>query len=215
MSKPDYEEIARIFSIEHYKSHEDGEDEFSKESFYFYKFGNKKDKFVEKLVELYNLRFKDDSFKFDFVSLYPTRKKDGLNDNMVSLVKDFCEKTELEYKQIIKRNRTIKPSHELKTFSERIENLKDSLDIIEDIKDKNILLIDNNAITGISLVDATNFLLINGAKEVVCMTLGIGYKGRESDWDDLNHTLKYSKIKNICKTPFVPKEKREEWKKTQ
>lgn len=190
-----------------------GKEEYSKKLLYFYKYGNETEFFLNKLVELFNLRFAGDSIKFDYFTLYPSHKKDQINVNMVNLVTKFSKVTGLPYKQILKRNKDIKPSHELKTFEERKENLKSSIDILENVEGKNIIVLDNTTTTGISLIDITNLLIEKGAKNVACICLGLGYKGKDNDWSDLNKTLKYSKIISVCKCPYVPKEVYEEWKK--
>lgn len=213
MSKKLYPKIAHIFAIGHYKSKALGEDDFSKKLIYFYKYGNDLDYFLEKIVDLYKLRFENDSIKFDYITLYPTRQKGNVNPNMEKLAQELSKKIGIQYKKIIARNRDIKPNHELKTFEERKSNVTDSIDILEDIKEKNILLLDNTTTTGISLIDATNLLVEKGANHVACICLGLSSWGKEGDWDDLNKTLKYSGIIDICKTPFVSKEKREKWKK--
>lgn len=213
MSKGFYQEITHIFAIGHYKPKELGEDDFSRKLIYFYKYGNDINFFLEELTELYKLRFEGDSMKFDYFTLYPTRKKDGVNPNMVDLVNKISANVGLPYKQVLRRNKDVKPNHELKTFNERVENVKGSVDVTEDVVGKNILVLDNTATTGISLIDVANLLLSKGAKNVACICLGLSCKEKDTDYNDLNQTLKYSKISKIFKSPYVPKEKREKWKK--
>lgn len=214
-SKKLYPNIAHVFAVGHYKPLELGEDDFSKKLIYFYKYGNELDFFLRNIIDLYNLRFKEDSIKFDYIALYPTREKGKINSNMEKLVKEFSKQTSIPYKQLIRRNRNISPNHELKTFEERAKNVKGSIDVLEDVKGKNIIIFDNTSTTGISLIDVANLLIEKGSNNVVCICLGINYKYRESDWDDLNKTLKYSRIRDICKTAFISQEKREKWKKGQ
>lgn len=215
ISKKLYPRIAHIFAIGHYMPKSLGDDDFSRKLIYFYKYGNDSDFFIEKLVELYKLRFEGDIIKFDCITLYPTRKKGQINEHMESLVQEFSKQVKLPYKQIIRRNKDIKPNHELTTFEERKDNVKGTVDMLEGVQGKNIIVFDNTSTTGISLIDVTNLLIENGAKNVACICLGLGYKGKETDWDDLNKTLKYSRIRDICRTPFVSEEKREKWKKEQ
>lgn len=214
-SKKLYPNIVHVFAIGHYKPLELGEDDFSKKLIYFYKYGNDFDFFLQNVLDLYNLRFKEDSIKFDYITLYPTREKGKVNPNMEKLVEEVSKQINIPYKQIIRRNRDINPNNQLKTFEERAQNVKGSIDVLEDVNVKNIIVFDNTSTTGISLIDATNLLIEKGANNIVCICLGISYKYRESDWDDLNKTLKYSRIKKICKTAFISEEKREKWKKEQ
>ena len=212
-SKEFYPKPALIFGVSHYVSIASGEDNCSRDLVYFYKYGNKIGFFIEKLKDLYNLRFKGDKIKFDYMTLYPTRKKDGLNPNMQALAERLSREINLPYKQILRRNRDIMPSHELKTFKERIKNVGNSIDITDNVKDKSIIILDNTNTTGISLIDAANLLLSKGARETACMCLGLSAKEKDKDWSDLNKTLKYSRIKDICRNPFVPQEVYEKWKK--
>ncbi len=214
-SKQYYKEIAYIFGLNYYKRKSEGEDDFSKKLIYFYKYGNDIDHFVDQIVDLYELRFKKDSIKFDYITLYPTRTKDGLNSNMVNLAKTLSVKLNIPYNQVLRRNKDITPNHELDTFDKRADNIKESIGVVGDVVNKNVFVLDNTSITGISMIDATNILLANGAKNVVCICLGLSIIGKEGDWNDLNKTLKFSRIVEICKTPFVKKETREEWRKKQ
>ena len=211
-SKAYYPKITHIFGIGHYKPKELGEDEFSKKAIFFYKYGNDLDFFLDQLIDLFRLRFENDSIKFDVITLYPTSKKDGINKNMETLIKRFSESINLPYRQIIRRIKDIRQNHTLKAFEERVANIQGSIEIIEDIKEKNVIILDNACTTGISLIDAANLLLDKGAHHVACICLGLNCKEKDSDYADLNKTLKYSKISTIFKTQFVPKEKREQWK---
>ncbi|MCK4326947.1 MAG: hypothetical protein KAW41_00545 [Candidatus Diapherotrites archaeon] len=211
-SKPTYPNMLLVFAINHFYP-EEKEDEFSKKLMGLYLHGYAEDFFLTQLSELYNLRFKGDSVKFDYLTLYPTHEKNGENKNLENLAKNFCKLVNLEYRQILRRNRNIKKMHELRTFKERLENIQGSVDILEDVKGKNILLLDNLTITGISLIDMANLLIQKGAKNVVGVCLGVSAKNKETDWIDLNKTLKYSRIKQICRSPYVSEEKRKAWKK--
>lgn len=213
-SKKFYPKPALIFGIGHYVAVKSGEDDYSRNLIYFYKYGNNIGFFAEELKDLYKLRFEGDKIRFDYMTLYPTRKKDGLNQNMQNLINKLSMEINLPYRQILRRNRDILPNHELKTFEERIKNVQNSIDVMENVKDKNIIVIDNTSTTGISLIDAANLLLNKGSKEVACMCLGLSAKEKDKDWSDLNKTLKYSRIKEICMSPFVPPEAYKKWKKT-
>ncbi|MFW5982936.1 MAG: ComF family protein [bacterium] len=212
---PEYNYKLLIFGLGHYISKNEGEDQFSKDLIYFYKYGNKEDYFRKKLNDLINLRLMGDSIKFDLITLYPTRHKGCYNENMDELVQNLSSDFAIPYKKILRRNRDIKPSHKISTFAERVENIKNSVDVTEKIDGKNIILVDNISTTGISLIDAANLLFEKGAKEVVGLCLGLSAKEKEKDWCDVNKTLKYSRIKTICKTPFVKEEDRKKWKEGQ
>lgn len=134
---------------------------------------------------------------------------------MLELVENVSHSINIPYIQVLRRNRTVKSNHELKTFRERLENITGSIDVTQDVSGKNIIVFDNTATTGISLIVATNALKEKGANNVVGFTLGLSNKERLSDWNDVNYTLKYSKIMNICNSPYLDKEVRDKWKKNQ
>lgn len=214
ISKELYPRPAYIFGVGHYIPMEVREDEFSRKLIYFYKYGNEPEFFLEKFVDLFKLRFLEDTVKFDYITLYPTHEKDKINPHMENLVRNLSKGTGLPYKQILRRNRNIEPTHKLKTLNERKDNVMNSIDILEDVTGKNIIVLDNTTTTGISLIDVTNLLLEHGARNIACVCLGLGYKGKDSDWTDLNKTLKYSRVIKVCKGPYVPNEIHEKWKKT-
>ena len=197
-----------IFGLGHYISVETKNDDFSQKLIYFYKYGNNLNLLLDLLKEMYALRFKDDFIKFDYMTLYPTRNKNTLNPYMDELLMKLSKELNLPSKKILQRNKDIKPNHELKTFEERVSNLKESIEVLEDVTGKNIIIFDNVSTTGISLIYAGNILLEKGAKEVVGICLGLSNKEAIHDWSDLNKTFKYQRIKELCKSPFIPKELR-------
>lgn len=204
--------ICYIYGLDYYKTYEEEEDEFSKKMNHFYKYGKNQQFFLEKLCDLYNLRFKNDSIKFDYLSLYPTHKKDCVNPNMRKLSLKLCNNIGIEFRQIIRRTKTIKQMHTLRSYEERMKNVKGSIELIENVKDKNILLFDNATITGISLMLANEYLLKHGVRHVACLCLGLGYKEKEQDWKDLNIKMKHSDVVEKIKSPYVPKDKYEKYK---
>lgn len=214
----DYPKITYIFGIDHYTQLEKGKDEFSKNIMSYYDYGTYLDFFKAKLIEIFKRRFEGDSIGFSYMTVYPTHEKDTLNLHMVALAEELSKSVGLPYKQILRRNSTIKPNHELK-YEGRKENVKGSVDVLEDVTGKKIIILDNVATTGASLRDITNELYKNGAEAVVCLCLGLCITGKDNDYQDVNKTMKISKIMEKIKIPKIPDDiyegfkRGKEWKK--
>ncbi len=180
----------------------------------FYRYGNDKQYFLDMLIKFFKKYIANAKPTFDYITLYPEHEKDKLNGNMVNLLNDFSEATELKYEQILRRNRTINPNHEIGGVEQRRENVAGSIDILEDVKGKNVLIIDNVSITGTSLLAINNDLIKNGAKIVAGICLGLGDIEIETDYD-LNPSKKWNihEIMATFKSKKVSKEKREQWRK--
>lgn len=214
-AKKHYNYIFHVFGIGHYVRHKVASDEYSRKINNFYLYGNDKQDFLDALIEFFKKYISNAKPTFDCITLYPTHKKDKLNEHMISLLNGFSEATGLKYKQILRRNRTIKENHKLGSVEERRDNVAGSIDILEDVKDKNILIMDNVSITGTSLLDIGNELVKSRAKIVAGICLGLGDIEIETDYD-LNPSKKWDiyEIMAVFKSKKVSKEKREQWKKT-
>ncbi len=208
----DYKGIIHVIAIGHYIKKASGEDECSKNCFYFYKYGSHRDFFLKKFLDIFNTHFKNDSLQFDFVSLCPTSKKHEFNENMLNLVKDFANTIGIEYKPLLTRNRAIESSHGLK-YDERYQNTQGSIDVIGNPTHKNILLFDNISTTGTTFLESYKVLSEKGARTIIGLCLALSDKKKENDYD-LNQTLKISKILSCFKGPKVPKELYEEYQRS-
>jgi predicted amidophosphoribosyltransferase len=205
-----YERNAYIFALDHYVPQSEGVDEFSKKQVHFYKYGNEDQQefFMENFIRLFRMRFQRDDREYDYLTLYPTHEEGGLNENMQTLVEGVAAATGIEYNQILRRNETIAPSHELESVEERKENVQGSVNITEDVSGDTIIVVDNVSISGLSLIDVTNHLYEKGAETVVCACLGISEVGKDGDYDDLNHTMGAERIMDIFQTPLIPENER-------
>lgn len=204
--------VTHAFAISHYVDMKDGNDNFSKKMMYFYKFGNDADFFLSRFLDIYKTYFEKDKLKFDIISLVPTHEKSGINKNMQSLAEKLSLSISVPYEQILVRNRAIKKSHEISTFTERYENIMGSMDVIENVSGKNIILMDNVVITGTTLLEAARVLKGNGAKTVVCMSLGLGIKGKKTDYY-LDGTMRVSELMMKFASPKISRAEREAYKK--
>ena len=204
--------VTHAFAISHYVDVTDGNDNFSKKMMYFYKFGNDAEFFLSQFLDIYKTYFEKDKLKFDIISLVPTHEKSGINKNMQSLAEKLSLSISVPYEQILVRNRAIKKSHEISTFPERHENIMGSMDVIENVSGKNIILMDNVVITGTTLLEAARVLKGNGAKTVVCMSLGLGIKGKKTDYY-LDGTMRVSELMTKFASPKISRAEREAYKK--
>jgi predicted amidophosphoribosyltransferase len=175
---------------------EAGKDDFSKDIMYFYKYGYEDllNRLLDKFMNLFNVRFKDD-IKFDLICVIPTSEKDGINKNMVLFAEHASKRTSIPFKQILRRKRLVEKQHELKTSEERFENVKDSIEITEDVKGKNVLVLDNTCSTGANCREVYDQLKKAGAGDIFFFCFGLGYKAKHLDFD-FNETYpkKASKI---------------------
>lgn len=172
-----------VFALGHYVPTKDGEDLFSRNSLYFYKYGYYESDFFNMFVELYKTR---NDINFDMVCLVPTSEKDTYNNHLSELITKFSQEINVPYVKLLIRNRSIKKQHELYTKEERIANVKDSISISEnqDVAGKNILVIDNTSIYG-SHAKEIHRLLIHEKKANNCvfMCIALGIKAKDADFD--------------------------------
>lgn len=176
-----YEKPAQIFSLDYYTRENGGEDEFSRKQIWFHVYGDEEieKEFRERLSNLFEQHFEED--EWDYVTVYPTHVKDEINPHLEKLIKDIADDLDIEYKELLRRNETIEENHELESQREKIVNVEGSIDVTEDVEGKNIIVFDNIAISGTSLLHATNRLYNENANKVASVTLGISKEDRDDD----------------------------------
>ncbi|MBC5792895.1 MAG: phosphoribosyltransferase [Nanohaloarchaea archaeon] len=176
-----YENPAKIFSLDYYTRENGGEDEFSRKQIWFQVYGDEEieKEFNKRLTRLFQQHFNNGDW--DFVTMYPTHVKGEVNPHMKKLIEDIAEDLDLEYSQVLRRNETIEENHELESPRKKIVNVEGTVDITEDVEGKNVIVVDNIAISGTSLLHATNRLYEAGAKKVASVTLGVSKEHREDD----------------------------------
>ncbi len=205
--------VIPVFSLGHHKPEDAGEDGFTKRIINFYNYGNARDKeyLLQRLTALFRERFEGD-VHFDALCVVPTHEKGGLNRNMCAFAREFSDAINVPCRQVISRTRNISTQHSLKNKDERLENVKGSLEIADGVKNKNVLVLDNLAITGANAQEAFDALRGAGAKEVYFMCFGLGSKGKEGDFDINPHFKgKASFIVSNWHWPKVSKEKRQSY----
>ena len=78
----------------------------------------------------------------------------------------------IPYKDILRAKRYLK-SQVNKPLASRTLDIRDNFYIIEDVKEKNIILIDDVFTTGATLSECAKALKNKGAKEILTITLAI------------------------------------------
>lgn len=171
-----YKHQVPLLALDYYDSESRGEDDFSRKQVWFSVYGDEdiKEEFEERFRDLFKNWFVDDEIDWDLVTLYPTHVKDEVNVHLRELFMDVATENSLELQQILRRNHTVKESHELDDIKSKVVNLEGSIDVDRDVEGKNIILVDNIALSGISALHGANRLKQNGAENVFVVTIGIG-----------------------------------------
>ena len=111
-----------------------------------------------------------------FIPLHGARFRwRGFNQSEI-LAKKFANDLNLEFCKTLKRKKFKKPQMKIKGYQARFENIKDSFEIINasQIKNKDIILIDDISTTGATLIEAAKILKHNGAKKIYGLVVAKG-----------------------------------------
>lgn len=184
-----YDDTAHIFALDYYKPGSGGEDDFSrKEAWFYYDGGDELEKeFGRRLETILDDLFVDNSIDWDIMTLAPSEEVDNLNENMLSIVKDASDEIGIEYRQVLRRFRPVRETGEMGSSHQMLLNLKDSIEVTEDVEGLNIIIVDNVSIFGFKLAHLTEKLLEEGADSVFCVVLGV--TNGERNIDDLERGL--------------------------
>lgn len=176
-----YKNPCHVLALDEYKK-DQGEDDFSRKQVWFYVYGDDEieKEFHTELKALIEERFKEDEIDWNMMTLYPTHVKDEVNSHMQDLIKNLSSEIDINYRQVIHRNKTVEENHELESERAKIVNLENSVDV-ENVEGKNVILIDNITLTGTSLVHGANKLYEKGAENVfgVCLGMGRSFPGKK------------------------------------
>ena len=164
-----------VLSLGQYDPDSHGEDEFSRKQVWFYVYGDEdiKQEFKTEFMELLEDWFVNDEMDWDMMTLYPTHVKGEVNTNMRDLFMDLAQETGISFDQALQRNQTIRESHEIDDVKAKVINLEGSIDVDRDLDGKNVILVDNIALSGISLLHGANRLKQKGAENVFGVTIGV------------------------------------------
>lgn len=140
------------------------------------KFSHKKKASIPLAQILFNY-FQKTNLKENYIIIYPPSNgiKSAIRgyNHMNLIAKEFSKLTNFEIKKdLIKKTKPTKPQYQAKN---RHLNIKDSFSIdkkyINQLKDKNILLIDDITTSGATLEEIINILLEAGFNKIICLTI--------------------------------------------
>lgn len=170
-----------VLALDEYKK-DQGQDEFSRKQVWFYVYGDEEieKEFHKDLKSLLKSRFVDDEIDWDLMTLYPTHVEGEVNQHMQMLLKGLASETGIRYDQVIERSKTVKENHEIESKKAKALNLEGSIKV-GDVEGKNVILVDNISLSGISLLHGAEELLNNGAENVfgVCLGMGTEFPNKE------------------------------------
>lgn len=170
-----YDNPVHTFAMDYYKPGSQGEDEFSRKEVWFYFCGDDElsAEFEDGLVNLLRELFVRNSVDWDFVTLAPSNEKDGLNENMYGLCVGATNRIGIEYRQVLRRTRTVEDDSEMGTSRQKLINLADSMEVTEDVEGKDVIIVNNVSVSGFELAHCTDLLLEAGAERVCSVCLGV------------------------------------------
>lgn len=152
-------------------------DQFAKKIIHDYKFKNKRFyfRFLANLLSNKSQEFANE--KIDIISCVPMHYfqllRRGYNQSAI-LAKSIAKKMQINFEQnLLYKLRNNKPQHQILSMRERLQNLKDTFQINSkfNLKDKNILLIDDVLTTGTTANECAKILKKNGANRVFVLTV--------------------------------------------
>ena len=114
-------------------------------------------------------------YNFDMVTFVPMdakkKKERGFNQTEL-LAKFLADFMQIDVKNVLQKRDNVLAQHTL-SMQDRKKNVKDAFSIMADadVKDKNILLIDDIVTTGSTLISCCKVLRDAGAQRVVCATV--------------------------------------------
>lgn len=170
-----YDDTAHIFALDYYRPGSGGEDDFSRKEAWFYYDGGEdlEREFGQKLETILNDLFVDNTVDWDLMTIAPSEEVGSINKQMLKIVADASRETGIEYRQVLRRYRKVKETSEMADSRRMLLNLKNSIEVTEDVEGLNVIIIDNVSIYGFKLAHLTEMLLEAGAEKVFCVCLGV------------------------------------------
>jgi len=161
-------------ALDYYDKNSHGEDEFSRKQAWFYSYGDSEieAEFKEGLKEIFELLFSDDDTDWDLITLYPTHAKGVVNPNLRDLILDVSADIGIPMDQVLRRTETVRENHVMDEEKTKAINLEGSIEVNGDVEDKNVILVDNIALSGVSMLHGAELLKKNGANNVFGVSIG-------------------------------------------
>ena len=169
-----FQENAPLVALDYYDQHSHGEDDFSRKQVWFYSYGDEEieQEFREGLKGIFESLFMEDDTEWDLITLYPTHSEGEVNANMRNLMLEISGDTGIPIEQVLRRAKSVRENHVVKGEKSKVLNLEDSIEVTRDVEGKNIVLVDNIVISGVSMLHGVNQLKKQGANKVFTVSLG-------------------------------------------
>ena len=132
--------------------------------------------YIRQIDDFYDLAisfvsYKDNINLVTYVPLKPSQIKENSYDRFKQLQLKHCMSNDICLKKIILCTKDFVQKQN--DANQRQENVKDAFEVIEDVKDKNILIIDDVFTTGSTITEIAKTLYEAGAKNVEAIVLAI------------------------------------------
>lgn len=139
--------------------------------------------FGSKMAEAFKKNFPD--IQADYVCSVPMLREDKLKrgyDHSRLLAKEVAKNLGVKYNpNLIKKVRKTETQHSLKTFEERVKNVKGAYKVCKDLDDKVIILVDDIRTTAATLNECAKQLRLKSAQSVYCVTALVGTPQKEEN----------------------------------
>lgn len=170
-----YDYPAHIFALDYYRPGSQGRDEFSRKEAWFYYLGDKEleKEFSSRIEKLLDDLFVKNSIDWSYFTLAPSHQKDSINANMLKMCEKISDKKELGYRQVLRRVVDVEDSVEMGSIRQKVIDQEGSIEVTQDVKGDNIVIVDNVSVSGVFLAYCTKMLLEAGANTVCCVVLGV------------------------------------------
>jgi len=182
-------------SLDYYDSDSHGKDEFSRKQVWFYVYGDEEleEEFRDGMMDVFNKFIVESDIEWDLLTLYPTHVEGEVNANMRDLFMDVASEVGIKFDQILKRTESVEENHEMTDEKAKVVNLEGSLEVEKDLDGKNVILVDNIVLSGISMLQGANMLKEKGADKVLAVSLGTD-KGRKEETREIGKDFKISEV---------------------
>jgi len=190
-----YQSKVPLVSLDYYDQHSHGEDDFSRKQVWFYSYGDEEieKEFREGLNPIFQQLFLEDNLEWDMITQYPTHTENQLNPNLRDLFLEISAETDIPMGQVLERTETVQENHMISNEKAKVVNLEGSLSVNRDVEGKNIILVDNIVLSGISILQGVDVLKQAGAENVFAVTLGTSIEHKDGT-RELNEGQKASEL---------------------
>jgi len=127
------------------------------------------------------------------ITQYPTHTENQLNPNLRDLFLEISAETDIPMGQVLERTETVQENHMISNEKAKVVNLEGSLSVNRDVEGKNIILVDNIVLSGISILQGVDVLKQAGAENVFAVTLGTSIEHKDGT-RELNEGQKASEL---------------------